>query len=337
MRLCFQGVSFPSRFLCSIKHKRFVFPVEVLSNSVAWLRHHSGHLSLVPSTMASQIPHDDLPPPQFFSKFASVYVQQTGRSTLNILIDVIVNHVQTSRNPIGRDSVVHDTASGPGIGAAAIADILLKDEMPKRILVSDNNAMMIKSARESLSASPLPEVNCQELDSQNLQSIPDDHFTHSINNFSIFLFARPIDGIRETYRTLRPGGLAIVTCWRRFPPMFIVRSAQKKVRPLISDDALMPVAGPEFLEEGILQKVVEEGGFAKAKITTVDKVLVVTEEDRIVGLTMLMSGPLMSKARESFTDEEQGKWGEAIGEAIKEEIALNGGIRFEAYVLLATK
>ncbi|OTA64298.1 S-adenosyl-L-methionine-dependent methyltransferase [Hypoxylon sp. EC38] len=284
--------------------------------------------------MAPQTQHPQLPLPDYFSKFASVYVRQTGHSTLNILADVITDNVQTSTNPIGPDSVVHDTAAGPGIGAAALVSRLPKNQLPKEMLVSDNAAMMVNAARESLVASPLPHVECKELDSQDLSSVPNDYFTHSIDNFSIFTFLRPADAIRETYRTLRPGGLAIITCWRRFAPMYIVHAAQKKIRP---DLPLMPTPSPQFYEEGVLQKVVEEGGFAKNKITRVDKVLTVTDDDNIAGLTMLMSGPMMIKAREGYTKEEEARWVEAVRQSVKEEVEQFGGVRFEAYILLATK
>ncbi|KAK2608355.1 hypothetical protein N8I77_006973 [Diaporthe amygdali] len=279
-------------------------------------------------------PHPHLPLPDYFSKFASIYVRQTGHSTLNILADAITAHVQTSAHPVGPDSVVHDTAAGPGIGAAAIVASLPKDQLPKEILVSDNVAMMVSAARESLVASPLPHVDCKELDSQDLASVPDNYFTHSINNFSIFTFVRPADAVRETYRTLCPGGLAVVTCWRRFAPVFIVHAAQKKIRP---DLPLMPTPNPEFFQEGVLQKVVEESGFAKDNITVADKVLVVDDDENIAGLTMLMSGPMMAKAREGYTDEEEAKWVEAVSQSVKEEVEQFGGIRFEAYILLASK
>ncbi|KAI0013087.1 S-adenosyl-L-methionine-dependent methyltransferase [Xylariaceae sp. FL0662B] len=261
----------------------------------------------------------------------------TQRSTN--LTDVITENVQTSDNPVGPDSVVHDTAvhdtaAGPGIGAAALVSRLLKGQLPKEMLVSDNVAMMVSAARESLAASPLPHVECKELDSQNLTSVPDDYFTHSIDNFSIFTFIRSADAIRETYRTFRPGGLAVVTCWRRFAPMFIVHAAQKRIRP---DLPFMPTPSPEFYEEGVLQKVVQEGGFAKDHITMVDKVLAVTDAENIAGLTMLMSGPMMSKAREGYTQEEEARWVESVSQSVKEETEQFGGIRFEAYVLLAIK
>lgn len=239
-----------------------------------------------------------------------------------------------SAHPIGPDSVVHDTAAGPGIGAAALVARLPKDQLPKEMLVSDNAAMMVSAARESLIASPLPHVDCKELDSQDLSPVPDNYFTHSINNFSIFAFVRPANAICETYRTLRLGGLAVVTCWRRFAPMFIVHAAQKRIRP---DLPLMPTPSPEFYEEGVLQKVVEESGFAKDTITVVNKVLVVADEENIAELTMLMSGPMMSNARKGYTEEEEARWVESISQSVKEEVEQFGGIRFEAYILLATK
>ncbi|KAI1178458.1 S-adenosyl-L-methionine-dependent methyltransferase [Nemania sp. FL0916] len=284
--------------------------------------------------MASHVQHPNLPLPDYFSKFAGVYIRQTGQSTLSILADVITENVQTSAHPIGPDSVVHDTAAGPGVGAAAIVARLPKDQLPKEVLVSDNVAMMVSAARDSLTASPLPRVECKELDSQNLSSVPDNYFTHSIDNFSIFTFFRPVDAVRETYRTLQPGGLAVFTCWRRFAPMFIVHSAQKKLRP---DLPLMPTPNPQFFEEGVLQKVVEEGGFEKGNISMVEKVLVVADDENIAGLVMLMSGPMMSKAREGYTTEEEAKWAESVKQSVNEEVKQFGGIRFEAYALLATK
>ncbi|KAI0147440.1 S-adenosyl-L-methionine-dependent methyltransferase [Xylariaceae sp. FL1272] len=280
--------------------------------------------------------HPSLPLPDYFSNFASIYVRQTGHSTFDIVGDVIVDNVQTSANPIGPGSVLHDTAAGPGVGAAALVARLPKEQLPKEILVTDNVPMMVSAARDSLTASdsPLSHVECKELDSEDLSSISDNYFTHSINNFSIFTFIRPQPAVSETYRTLRPGGLAIVTCWRRFAPVLIIQAAQKKMRP---DLPLMPVPNPQFLEQGEVQRVVEAGGFAKENIQVVEKSLVVSDVENIAGLTTFMCGPLMVQARAGYTEEEQARWPEAVSQAVKEETDEFGGIRFEAYILLATK
>lgn len=284
--------------------------------------------------MTSQAQNLQLPLPDFFSKFASIYVHQTGQSTFNILADVIGEHIQTSMNPIGPESIVHDTAAGPGIGAGALIAKIPKDQLPKEILVSDNVAMMVSAARDSLDASIHSRIECKELDSQDLSSIPDNHFTHSINNFSIFTFVRPVDAIRESYRTLKPKGLAIITCWRRFAPMFIVHAAQRKIRP---DLPLMPTPNPKFFEEGVLQQVIEEAGFVKENIKSFEKELIVSDDENLAGLTALMSGPMMAKAREGYSKEEETMWVETINQSVKEEVERFRGIRFEAYVLLATK
>ena len=286
-------------------------------------------------TTALQTQHPHLPLPDYFSKFAGVYIHQTGHSTLDILCDAITENVQTSANPIGADSVVHDNAAGPAIGAAALVARLPREQLPKALLVSDNVNMMVTAARESLAASPLPHVECKELDSQDLSSVPDNHFTHSITNFSIFTFVCPTDAVREIRRTLRPGGLALITCWRRFAPYLIVKAAQEKTRP--DSVPYMPTPNPQFFEEGVLQKAVEEGGFSKDIITVIDKVFTVTDEQKIAGLKMLMSGPFMAKAREGYTEAEEASWASNIKLAVADEIQKYGGVRFEVYILLAAK
>ncbi|KAI0867973.1 S-adenosyl-L-methionine-dependent methyltransferase [Hypoxylon argillaceum] len=191
----------------------------------------------------------------------------------------------------------NDTAAGPGIGAAALVARLPAAQLPREVLVSDKVATMVSAAHESLAASPLPRVECKELDSEDLSSaVSDDYFTHSLNNFSIFTF--------------------------------------RKIRP---DLPLMPAPGLEFNEEGVLQRVVEEGGFAKDNITVLEKTLVVADDENKAGLTTLMSGPMMIKAREGYTEAEEAVWVEAVNQSVKEEVEQFGGIRFEAYILLATK
>lgn len=275
-----------------------------------------------------------LPLPDFFNRFAAGYVRQTGRTTLNILNDVISSTVQRSSNPINSESIIHDTAAGPGIGAAALAATLPKEQLPKHVLVTDSTPMMVTAAKESLAESGLPDVEVREIDSQDLKDIPDGRFTHSINNFSIFTFPRPVAAVQETYRTLQPGGLAVITCWSRFPPVSIVRTAQSMIRP---DLPQMPAPGPQFLEEGVLEKVVQEGGFNKDKMSLTRRTLVVEGGEDLEGLMALFKGPMMQKAREGYSEEEEGKWAECVEKVVRNEISENGGIKFEAYVLLAVK
>lgn len=284
--------------------------------------------------MSANAQHPDLPLPSYFSQMAGVYCRQTGNSTRNILEEIIIEHVQTSANALGPDSVVHDTAAGPGIGAAAILTTLPKDQLPREVLVTDNTPRMIETAEESLKGSPFTNAKCQVLDSQDLSELPDEYFTHSINNFSIFTFTQPAKGVSESWRTLKKGGLAIVTCWSRFAPAHIVHAAQKAIRP---DLPPLPTPGAQFFEDGVLQRVVEEGGFAKENVTVHNRDFLVSSEENLAGLKAMMSGPLMKRAREGFTEEEEAKWAGAIERAVSEEVSNFGGIKFGIFELLATK
>ncbi|KAI0156142.1 hypothetical protein BJ166DRAFT_594339 [Pestalotiopsis sp. NC0098] len=287
-----------------------------------------------PSTLDSRANHPSLPVPEYYCKLAKSYLHDTGRTTFDVLAAVITDHIQTSTHPINSDSVVHDTAAGPGVGAAAIVACLSREELPKEILVSDTVCDMVKAARASLTSSLLPYVVCQQLDSQDLESVPNDYFTHSINNCSIFAMSRPSDAIWEMYRTLRPGGLAVITCWRRFAPRLVIHAAQTKIRP---DLPLMPTPRPEYSEEGVLQKVIIDNGFSKENVQSFQRELIVSDVQNIAGLTGLMSGPLMLRARQEYTIEEEAIWPKTIKECVDEEVKLFGGIRFEFYAVLATK
>lgn len=284
--------------------------------------------------MERQTQHPQLPLPDYFSKFATIYANQTGHSTLTILADTITETIQESENRIDSNSIIHDTAAGPAIGAAALVARLPSCDLPREILTSDNNPQMVQAARDSLASSPLSHGRCEELDSQDLSTISDGYFTHSINNFSIFTFLRPIDAVRETYRTLRPNGLALVTCWRRFAPMYIVHEAQKSIRP---DLPLLPTPSPEFYEDGMLQKTIEHAGFDHHKIKVTRRTQLITDANNKAGLTALMTGPMMARARKGYTSEEEARWPTAIQEAVKNEVKQFGGIKFEAYILIAIK
>ncbi len=51
--------------------------------------------------MASQVQHPNLPLPDYFSKFASIYVHQTGHSTLDIFADSSPNMSRHPPTPSG--------------------------------------------------------------------------------------------------------------------------------------------------------------------------------------------------------------------------------------------
>ncbi|EWG40793.1 hypothetical protein FVEG_03067 [Fusarium verticillioides 7600] len=271
----------------------------------------------------------DLPSSSYFSAFAANYLQQTGRSTYRVL-DLAFDSIQATK-PITKDSAIHDNAAGPGIAALVVVDRLAADDVP-RILVTDNVPPMVQAARESFTS--FPQIEAKVLDSQNLEGIPDERFTHSILNFSVYTLADPVKGVQEIYRTLQPGGLAVISCWKRFGVGELIHAAQAIVRP---DLAPLKMPHPEFFEPGVLENTTIKAGFDSSKFKLVEDSIVVSGTELEDGLKKFMLGDLMRPARAGYTDEEEKKWPEAVEEVLKKEVENHGGIKFESWVLLARK
>ena len=173
------------------------------------------------------------------------------------------------------------------------------------------------------------------MDSHKLK-LYDDSITHSITNFSIFTFKDPVQCLSEIHRTLQPDGkgVALVSTWKRFAVIEVVHRAQKLIRP---DLPLMKVPQPGFMREGYLKEKMIEAGLAADKVKVVQRSATIRGEDRD-GLVKFMKGDFTKPARAGWTEEELGRWNNAVDEAVEEEQKANEyGVRFEAWVALATK
>lgn len=279
--------------------------------------------------MTTHNPVSALPLPSYFSHLAKSYSRSTANTTLDVFADILASEVQTSETPIDANSIVHDNAAGPGVATAGVLATVSPDQAPKEILVSDNNEDMVTGARDSFDS---PSVTCKILDAHDLSSLSDNYFTHSITNFSIFTFRNAEGAMAEVHRTLKPGGVAIVSSWERFAVLPLVHEVQTALRP---DLPLMPVPGPRFFNDGELEKVLATAGFNNIKSLKRD--IIVSDEDAVNGLREFMSGGFMQRARENYTADDIARWPAAMDAAIKTEIARHGGISFKCFIAIARK
>jgi ubiquinone/menaquinone biosynthesis C-methylase UbiE len=171
------------------------------------------------------------------------------------------------------------------------------------------------------------------MDSEDLSSIPDAKFTHSILNFSVFLFKDALGALREIHRTLQPDGVAILLTWKRFGFGSTVHAAQGIVRP---DLPRMPFPGAQFLNENVLAKLAIEAGFDEAKIQVSRKEIVQKGED-LEGMKEFMSTGFSSMATRDWSPEEQQRWPAAVEEATGKEVDEYGGMKFESWTVIARK
>lgn len=182
------------------------------------------------------------------------------------------SHLLTVGPPLTADSVILDNAAGPGIVTGTILRLPQfiaawgsSDQLP-RIHATDYSPAMIRALEARARREGWPEgvVKTDVMDSMDLGKFPDNLFTHAYMAAAIFMIPDPVRAVAEMKRTLKPGGVSLVTSFEKQGFLEIFQNAQKAVRP----DA--PVwDGPlpaEWLTEGKLRTVMEGGGFEKANV-----------------------------------------------------------------------
>jgi hypothetical protein len=98
----------------------------------------------------------------------------------------------------------------------------------------------------------------------------------------------------------------------------------------------MPLPGAHFLNEGVLAGMVVEAGFSEANIQVSQTEIVQKGED-VQGMKEFMLADFSKMATRGWSAEEQQRWPVAVEEAIRREVEEYGGIKFEAWTIIARK
>src|SRR5256885_11691603 len=157
---------------------------------------------------------------QFFEKVAETY-----EDSFPFMKDVARNVIQRTP-PLTSESVILDNACGPGIITGEIIKHTQPNTTPE-FFAADYSSAMIEQLRKHDWAS---KVNAEVLDAQDLK-LPDDKFTHSFTNFAVMAFPDPLKAAKHIYRTLKPGGTAALTTWKKTGYMIVFHDAQRKGKP----------------------------------------------------------------------------------------------------------
>jgi ubiquinone/menaquinone biosynthesis C-methylase UbiE len=115
-------------------------------------------------------------------------------------------HILTSLlPPLPSDAVIHDN----GCGTGAVTSAILAAHPSLTTHCTDANAYMIESIK-------WPNVKAEVMRAQEL-TFPDSFFAYSLTTF---VAANLDDGpfaAGHLYRTLKPGGTAVVATWKSMP------------------------------------------------------------------------------------------------------------------------
>jgi ubiquinone/menaquinone biosynthesis C-methylase UbiE len=178
--------------------------------------------------------------------------------------------------PIPNDAFFHDNGCGTGAATAAVVASISDSSAKVSIKGTDINDHALEMYSKQASDKSWP-AEAIHMDSVTL-SFPDGALTHSIGNAVLFVLPNDgVDAVRETYRTLKPGGIAAFSSWAYNPPLDPILVAAKATRPI---ETPLPRKGKEkWAQAKFLQDVVEQGGFEKHKFTLVRADIYVTTSE----------------------------------------------------------
>lgn len=168
----------------------------------------------------------------FFNLSAPTYESSTGGCTREL-----ARYAISLLPDITADSHILDNACGNGIvGQELIYRAQHANQSVPRITSIDGSENMVGLAQDSLKKLVSTESERKEklafgvMPGEKL-GFADTMFTHSITNLGILFFSDGRVGVREIYRTLKPGGTAVVTTWGELGYIRTIQAAQKVCMP----------------------------------------------------------------------------------------------------------
>lgn len=217
--------------------------------------------------------------------------------------------------PITPTSRVHDNASGPGV----FSGLLLEAQADVNIDATDISDGMLAAAKKRY-----PSITTQNMDINNLDGFEDGRFTHSFTGFA-FVSMAPADvekGVKELYRTLGDGGVAVVSGWQKvgwvadwLSPLVKTTAKELGKDPTSIPDSLPTVKGDAFTSAA------KAAGFKEVSVDT---------KERKIPSEVLGKGPnaaatqgIIGVLTQGFTDEEKatviGKVMEELKKVVEED------------------
>ncbi|KAL2106758.1 hypothetical protein VUR80DRAFT_6242 [Thermomyces stellatus] len=169
-------------------------------------------------------------PLDFFNALAAEYEESTGGCTRELGLKVL--DLPQLAGLFSPDAKVLDNACGTGIIAEEIVRrcAARNIEIPS-ITSVDPAEKMLDIARAKFAGKHQEKLSFAMMPGERLD-FPDDSFSHSIMNLGILFCSDGDAGAREIYRTLRPGGVAVITSWSEIGYLdTVIWPAQKAIKP----------------------------------------------------------------------------------------------------------
>ena len=258
---------------------------------------------------------------QMFQKVAQNYERTAGGAAHRLA------HSLLARSPpITPSSRILDNACGTGAMTEIIMQSLSqrplifssrveeeKRESLPSITAVDYSANMLEVLKGKVSANGWENVKTAVMDAQAL-TMPDGTFSHSYMSLGIFCLPDAVKGAAHIYRTLAPGGVALLTTWKDWGYVPAMETAQAVLRPDLPPFK-MPVSDV-WREGAYMKKVLVEGGFEEAKVDVEEQEVWADAEDLKAFAGRCWEQ--FSLVGKGWKAEEKERWTEVVAEKLPE-------------------
>jgi ubiquinone/menaquinone biosynthesis C-methylase UbiE len=194
-------------------------------------------------------------PPQAQAFLSGAQKVSTYETTGGLVTAQFASHNLALIPPIQEGAIIHDNACGSG----TISRLLLSSPNPPsglKIHATDIDPPFLSALRHTTNQNHWP-ISVTNQKSETL-NFADNTFTHSLTNIAIFFTSDAgLGGAREIFRTLRPGGIAVVNCWAHVTWLLPVRAVHEHFRP----GKPFPTPVVAWHDGQHIQKVMRDAGF----------------------------------------------------------------------------
>lgn len=212
-------------------------------------------------------------------------------------------------------AVVHDNGCGVGAGSNAFLE-RQSDISIKATDIDDRALEMYKQRATNWPAEAL------HIDS-NALAFADGTFTHTLANAVIFVLPNDgVDAVKEIYRTLQPGGTAVINSIAYGPNIIPIQQTATKTRP---EGTPLPRQGSEKWQQmDYLKSVVEKGGFTDIKMT--QATYSSTTKTMLTRFATMLWSFVGGTSTAGWLQSDEDRWDEAI-EVLSEELQKAKGFK----------
>lgn len=207
-----------------------------------------------------------------FASFANRYEKGTGGATREV-----ARKLMSMSPPFTSNSKILDNATGTGIVIEEIQNhisfanpsndiripVIAADAAQPMI---DNLNAKLKHAQDTSAWPNLSPVATHTVPAENLDSavVPHNSITHAYMNFGIFFCKDPNLAASHIYRSLTPGGTALITSWHLLGYLDPVRKTHKTLYP--DEPTINMPFGEQWEDPSYIKGLLVKAGFDAGKV-----------------------------------------------------------------------